>query len=175
MPPHLCPLQHHHCHALHDGLDSDDIGFPPIRVCESTPDPPINPPNKSSRRRHWSSSMQHTSSSPSPQLPRSQLPKKGLGNKNVLNTVQITVNQAKTAVLSIFPNLRYSYSNQWFIGCSQLCRKAKLGIAWYRQSPPFKKAASCSRRQHGLAQARVWRRQGTCDANRGSYQNRGRC
>ena len=98
-----CTL-HPHCYSLHDGLDSDDIGFPPFRVRESTPvsryspPSPLNFPNyKSSRRQHQSSSKQLTSSDPSPQLSRSRRPKEGLGDKNVLNTVQITVHQAKVS------------------------------------------------------------------------------
>jgi len=97
MPDHHCPLLHPHCNALHDGLDSDDIGFPPIR--ETTSNSPTNRPNllnyKSSRHWHQSLSKQDTSSSPSPRLPRSHLPKKGLGSKNILNTIQITVHQPK--------------------------------------------------------------------------------
>src|SRR5580765_8590258 len=97
MPDHHCPLLHPHCHALHDGLDSDDIGFPAIRVIETPPDSPTKCPNlpnyKSSPRR--SSSKRNASSSPSPQLPGSHLAKKDLGSKNILNTIQITVHQPK--------------------------------------------------------------------------------
>ena len=69
-----CTL-HPHCYSLHDGLDSDDIGFPLLRVHESTPvscyspsSPPEFPNYKSSHRQHQSSSKQLTSSIPSPQL-----------------------------------------------------------------------------------------------------------
>lgn len=98
MSDHHRPILHPHCHKLYDGLDSDDIGFPPIRIRDSTPDSPINlpnPPNKPSRYRHRSSSKQRTSPSPSPRLSSSRLLKKGLGDKNVLNTIQITVHQPK--------------------------------------------------------------------------------
>ena len=102
MPDHHCPLLHPHCHALHDGLDSDDIGFPAIRILKTPPNSPINRPNrlnrpdyKSSRHQHQSSSKQDASSSPSPRLPSSHLAKKGLGSKNILNTIRITVHQPK--------------------------------------------------------------------------------
>jgi hypothetical protein len=102
MPVHHCPLLHPDCHALHDGLDSDDIGFPPIRVCETTPDSPTNRPN--SLRQHQSSSKRGASSSSSPRLPSSHPAKKGLRSKNILNTIQITVHQPKVfQILSLAP------------------------------------------------------------------------
>ena len=146
MPDHHCHLLHPHCNAVHDGLDSDDIGFPPIR--KTTPDnSSTNRPNllnyESSRHRyhqHQSLSKQDASSSPSPQLPRSRPPKKGLGSKNILNTIQITVHQPKVFQV---PGTHYAHFTQWFAGCSLLFKKAKLWISRYCQSesPPFKKAA----------------------------------
>ena len=78
-----CAL-HPDYHLLHNGLDSDNINFPRLRVRESTPvsrhSPPPSPPNyKSSRREHWPSSKQDTSANPSPQLSRPRRSREGLG------------------------------------------------------------------------------------------------
>ena len=105
MPDHHCPLLHSHCDMLHDGLDSDDIGFPLIRIRETTLDSPINLANKPSRYRHQSSSKRRTSPSLSPRLSSSRLLKKGLRDKNGLNTIQITVHQSK--ILTSFPDPYY--------------------------------------------------------------------
>ncbi len=81
-------------YAKSDGNQSD---FPPIRICDSTPDPPTPVKRKPSRRLR-SSVVQSSErcSSPSPLPPR--LPKTAsvLGDdKNILNTIQVTVRQAK--------------------------------------------------------------------------------
>ncbi len=160
-----CAL-HPNCHLLHDGLDSDDVGFPPIRVRESTPvsrRAPPSPPNYNSSRRQ-SSSQSLTSPSPSPQLSRSR---RGLGNKNVLNTVRITVHQAKVCFESSL-----LHPNQWFLGCSKFCRKAKCRISWHCRSSPFEMAVSPHWRRCGLAQARDQGHQTRHDGNRRSYESR---
>lgn len=70
-----------------DGLSD----FPPIRIHESTPDPPLNressPCSPAVRR------SKRLASSSRPR--RSQLSKKGLGERNIVNMVQVTVEPAK--------------------------------------------------------------------------------
>lgn len=65
--------------------NSDGVSdFPPIRKCDSTPDPPTQFHSK-----------RHSSPSQSPRLPRSRMNKKGLGDKNILNMVRVSAQQAK--------------------------------------------------------------------------------
>jgi hypothetical protein len=99
-----CSLLHPHCDALHDGLDSDDIidfptSSPNLSKLHHGLDSdgfPTFSPNlpKSPCHRRQSSSKRLTSSS-LPRLPSSHLAKKGLGTKNIFNTIQITVHQPK--------------------------------------------------------------------------------
>ncbi len=164
-----CTL-HPDCHLQHDSLDSDDIGFPPIRVHVSTPvscfSLPSSPNYKSSHRRRWSLSKQDTLPNVSPQLSRSQQPMEGLGDKNVVNTVRITVHQAK--VLTTFQILA-SPPNQRLVGHSQFCSKAK---SRHCRSSPFETAVSLHWRWCRLHQARNWRHQTRHAGNCRLYESR---
>ena len=76
----------------HDGSDDIQSDFPPYRVHESTPDPITPPTNlrKSYRPRRKQCSSPSESEAPR-RLPR--LLTTGLGVKNILNTIQVTVAQ----------------------------------------------------------------------------------
>ena len=90
----LYPYSNSLHHAVHDGPD-DIWYFPLIRVRESTPEPlePLAVPRKPSRHQKYSKWRSSSPGSPSPQLR-----KKGLGDENILNTVRVTVRQAKVKV-----------------------------------------------------------------------------
>jgi hypothetical protein len=88
-------------HSEHPSSD-----FPPIRIHDSTPDPP-NTQSVTSHSRYHSSTVENHPSSPSqlpgPQLPRPsrRLPKKPvLGHKNIINTVEVTVQHTDVSLHS---------------------------------------------------------------------------
>ncbi len=98
-------------HSEHPSSESSD--FPPIRIRDSMPDPP-NTQSVTRRSRYHSSTVQnhseHPSSpshSPGPQLlrPSRRLPKKPvLGHKNIVNTVEATVQHTDVSLHS-FPQM----------------------------------------------------------------------
>src|SRR6266540_1148432 len=105
MPPY--PYSHILHHIQHDG--SNEISyFPPIRVRESTPETlePLAVPRKPSHRQKCS--KWHSSSPSQSGSPRPQLRKKGLGDKNILNSVRVTACQAKVKfqsfTMAVCPN-----------------------------------------------------------------------
>jgi len=76
---------------------SDESEFPPIRVHASTPDPPTC--SATHPRLHSDSCSSPSQLEPqSPPHRRSQLPRKGLGRNNVLNTIRVSVQQSNCKV-----------------------------------------------------------------------------
>lgn len=138
MDPHR-PIPHPPPTAQ-DQLPSDEHSefsdFPPIRVRNSTPNPP-DTQSVISRSRDRSSAVQNyserrssPSQSPGPRLPRHshRLPSKPvLGRKNIVNTVEVTVHVGHHA----FPRM-VLLINECSPERSQVLVQASLGISRQR-------------------------------------------
>ena len=118
-PAHSMPHQYENSDGVSD--------FAPICKCDSTPD--RDPPTNRYLRYH---SKRHSPHSQSPRLLCSRLSKKGLGDKNILNMAQVSVQQAKVRLW----NYGYSIVDKW-LGLPGCLTKARIGISAHLQ--PSKK------------------------------------
>ena len=88
---------------LHNGFDNIYY-FPSCRVHETSPDPSTAHNNgRKLSRRHQNRCPSPIDSEPKQSPHHSPLPKTGLGANNVVNTIQVTVEQAKVNVSQLFP------------------------------------------------------------------------
>src|SRR6266545_950244 len=114
-PRRVIPLYPHPPPTTQCQLPSDDHSevsdFPPIRIHDSTPDPP-DAQSVRNRSHYRSSAVHHNSEhpsspsqSPGPQLSRRscRLPNKPvLGHKNIVNMVEVTVQRDVSHVFPIY-------------------------------------------------------------------------
>ena len=105
------------CLTYYEGSDGLLSDFPPFRTRDSTPDPLLN-------RQSSSCSPVVRRSKCLSRSRRSPPPKKGLGKKNIVNMVQVTVEAAKV----IFELSLGGHRNEADVGCSQILKEARLAI-----------------------------------------------
>ena len=116
---------------------SDESDFPPIHVGASTPDPPTC--SSTQPRLHSECSSPSQLELQSTPRWRSQRPKKGLGHKNIVNNVRVTVKQSKVRHQNMFTG---GYTDDY-----QNPKSSKLGLGCVFSSadgilPPFNAAMS---------------------------------
>ena len=134
------------CRSQHD--DNVQSDFDPCRINDSTPDP-LTPPRRRPSRYHRKQCSPH----------QSQPPKTGLGAKNIVNNIQVTVEQPKVTFRVFIVG-----DTKSLLGCSEVIIKAHLEIYWpWWFWPPLEK--EMLRRRHGVARAGGWRYQGAHDTD----------
>jgi hypothetical protein len=141
MHPHRpVPLYPNPSHTRDELLSDASSDFPPIRVRESSSGPPVRSINQSCRFLTVQEQLEQPSLSKSaPQLSRhSRRLSKGLSHKNIHNTVEAPVQDAKVRNQTLQILILITSSSE----CSQILIEARPRTSRYRRSPPFKKTSS---------------------------------